>query len=35
MIERIIKHKYFFHTLIVAVIIAVTILFIVFSGTSN
>ena len=35
MLERIIKHKYFFHILTIAVIIAVTILFIVFSGTSN
>jgi hypothetical protein len=35
MFERIIKHKYFFHILIFAVIVATTVLFVVFSGTSN
>jgi len=35
LINRIIKHKYFFHIAIILVILASTILFIVFSGTSN
>jgi len=35
MLERIIKHKYFFHIAAVVVILTVTVLFIVFSGLSN
>jgi len=35
MIERIIKHKYFFHILAAVLIVATTALFVIFSGTSN
>ncbi len=35
MFEQIIKHKYFFHIAAIAVILTTTVLFIVFSGSSN
>jgi hypothetical protein len=35
MFEKIIKHKYFFHALVIIVTLTVMVLFIVFSGTSN
>jgi hypothetical protein len=35
MLMRIIKHKYFFHIAVIVIILAVTVLFIIFSGTSN